>query len=389
MSVPGYGSVPELHRRSVPWSVAIGEIHVWFGAGERARLPELVSALGGRRPLLVTDPGVRDAARVEAMADALRARGQQPLVFDEVEENPTTEHVARGQRMAREHRADVIVGIGGGSAMDAAKGVNFLLTNGGTMEDYQGFGRTRKPLLPSIGVPTTAGTGSEAQSYALIARAEDHRKMACGDPGARFREVVLDPELLATVPRSVAFASGIDAVAHAVESFVCTRANTVSRMYAREAFRLLHGHLETYLAEPDSEVDAGRMLLGAHLAGAAIESSMLGAAHACANPLTARHGLVHGVAVGLMLPRVVEFNTPAAADAYGELLEAAGAGDPLPELLRGLWRLGGLSRRLSEHGVRREELPKLAAEAASQWTASFNPRPVGEREMLEIYESAY
>src|SRR5260221_14542721 len=145
------------------------------------------------------------------------------FLFDEVEENPTTRHVEAGVAFARQHQIDVIVAVGGGSSMDCAKGINFLLTNGGQMSDYKGFGKALLPMLPSIGVPTTSGTGSEAQSYALIADDKTHLKMACGDRKAAFRVAVLDPEVTVSQPPTVTAITGLDALAHAVESYVCTR----------------------------------------------------------------------------------------------------------------------------------------------------------------------
>ena len=161
------------------------------------------------------------------------------------------------------------------------------------MEDYWGFGKATDPMLPSIGVPTTAGTGSEAQSYALISRAADHQKMACGDLKARFAAVILDGELVASLPRQVAAVAGIDALSHAVESWVTTRRNPVSKLFARAAFERLEGAFERFLSDGQDGQSRADMLLGAHWPGMAIEASMLGAAHACANPLTARYGLDH------------------------------------------------------------------------------------------------
>jgi len=202
------------------WRAAVGGVEVVCGLGALADLGDLARELGGRRVLVVSDPGVRAAGHADRASEALAAAGLAPQVFDAVGENPTTLEVEAGRDAAAGWRADLLVGVGGGSAMDCAKGINLLLTNGGSMEDYRGFGRAARPLLPAIGIPATAGTGSEAQSYALISRAETHEKMACGDRQARFRTVVLDAALLASTPRRVAAAAGIDAIAHAVESLV-------------------------------------------------------------------------------------------------------------------------------------------------------------------------
>src|SRR5437588_9004820 len=166
-----------------------------FGPGTLARLGDLVRELGGTRVLLVTDPGLEAAGHPQRAVTALRGAGLDTFVFDRVEENPTTRHVEEGRDFAEAERIDFLVAIGGGSSMDCAKGINFLFTNGGGMADYQGFGKASRPMLPSIAVPTTAGTGSEAQSYALIADDQTHMKMACGDRKAAFRAALLDPEV--------------------------------------------------------------------------------------------------------------------------------------------------------------------------------------------------
>ena len=160
--------------------------------------------------------------------------------------------------------------------------------------DYKGTGRATRPMLPMIAVPTTSGTGSEAQSYALIADAATHMKMACGDPKAACKIALLDPELTLSMPPAVTAATGVDALSHAVESYVCTRRNTVSTLFAEQSFQLLERGLPQVLRAPRELVARSEMLLGAHLAGAAIENSMLGATHALANPLSAHCGLTHG-----------------------------------------------------------------------------------------------
>ena len=358
---------------------------VIFGENSLVQLGGLATELGGIRALVVTDPGVVSAGIVENALHSLERESLEASIFDGVEENPTTRHVESGVSFAKaQERINLIVGIGGGSAMDCAKGINFLLTNGGGMEDYWGEGKASKPMLPSIGVPTTAGTGSEAQSFALIAQEGTHQKMACGDKKARFRTVILDPVLTTSAPKHIAAAAGIDAIAHAVESYVSTKRNPISQIFAREAWRLLEKSFESVLSDPGNIEAQGRMLLGAHLAGAAIENSMLGAAHACANPLTSRHGVIHGVAVGLMLSRVVEFNGQMVDTLYRELCPS-----PLHERIIELKTAAGLPKQLRDLQIDEANLPKLAQEAAMQWTAEFNPRRVGEVELLGLYEAAY
>ena len=358
---------------------------VVFGENTLDQLGDLTKALGGMRVLVVTDPGIVKAVIVERALDSLQAANLEAFVFDGVEENPTSRHVADGARFAKDQGGiDLLIGLGGGSAMDCAKGINFILTNGGRMEDYWGVDKATKPMLPSIGIPTTAGTGSEAQSFALIAQEGTHRKMACGDKKARFRTVILDPVLTATMPKGVTTATGIDAISHAVESYVCTRRNPISQMFAKEAWQLLEKSFEVVVSDPENIEARSRMLLGAHLAGAAIENSMLGAAHACANPLTARYNITHGVAVGLMLPRVINFNSQVVNTLYQELCPS-----PLNERVSELRTVAGLPERLRDFEIQREDLPQLAEAASKEWTGKFNPRQVSTVELLELYEVIY
>jgi alcohol dehydrogenase len=370
---------------------------VVFGPGVLGRLGELARELGGSRVLVVTDPGLEAAGHPQKALAALRGAGLETFLFDGVEENPTSVHVEAGVDEARRHRVDLLVAVGGGSSMDCAKGINFLLSNGGRMSDYKGFGRATRPMLPSIGVPTTAGTGSEAQSYALIADEKTHLKMACGDRKAAFRIALLDPEVTVSQPRIVTAVTGIDALSHALESYVCARRNTLSQAFAREAWRLLEGNIGTVLRRPEDAEARGAMQLGAYLAGVAIENSMLGACHACANPLTAHYGLTHGVAIGILLPHVIRFNAAAVAPLYGDLAHDVGmvngdtsaAAEVLARRIVDLMHSAELPTTLRECGVGDGILPVLAEEANQQWTARFNPRPVGEADLLHLYEAAY
>jgi alcohol dehydrogenase len=361
------------------------------------RLGPLVRELNGTRVLLVTDPGLEAAGHPQKALASLQAAGVDTEIYDGVEENPTTRHVQTGLEAARQHRADFLVAIGGGSAMDCAKGINFLLTNGGAMADYRTPGKAVRPMLPSIGIPTTAGTGSEAQSFAIIADEQSHMKMACGDPKAAFRIAILDPELTVSQPPRVTAITGIDAVAHALEAYVTTRRNLLSMTFAKEAWRLLEPNLERVLKQPDNLPARGAMQMGAHFAGIAIENSMLGACHACANPLTAHYGITHGIAVGIMLPHVVRFNGSAVARLYRDLAHETGlsngdlqaAGEALAQRVDQLLRAAEMPRSLEECGVSPGILSLLAEEAAEQWTGKFNPRPAAQADLLKLYEAAF
>lgn len=357
---------------------------VLFGESRFAELGAVARGLGFTRTLVVSDPGLESTGYPAQVLAMLAEAGIAACGFHDFSPNPDTEMVEAGRVFAAAAGIDSLAALGGGSSLDCAKGINFVLTNGGGMRDYWGFGKAARPMLPMIAIPTTAGTGSEAQSYALISDAATHAKMACGDPKAAFRAAILDPLLTRSQPREVTATAGYDAISHAVESYVTTRRTPASIMFAREAWRLLSENFEHVLRDPADLEARGAMLLGAHYAGIAIENSMLGATHACANPLTAHYGTTHGVAIAVLLPHVVRWNREAAGELYREL-----CGDDIADLLAELSNTARLASRLRDLGVTEAALPKLAEEAATQWTGRFNPRAFGAAEALALYRLAY
>jgi alcohol dehydrogenase len=368
---------------------------VVFGQGVLSRLGHLARDLTFRRTVLVADKGLVEAGHVATALHLLEHEGIAVTAFHDFGENPDSAMVETGRAAAAAFEPDSIVGLGGGSSLDCAKGINFLLTNGGAMADYRGYGKAGTPLLPAILVPTTAGTGSEAQSYAVISDAGTHMKMACGDPSAAARIALLDPALTATAPRHVTAMAGLDAIAHAVETSVTTRRTPMSDVFAHKAWHLLNTTFERVLVH-EADIEArSAMQLGAHFAGLAIEQSMLGAAHACANPLTARYNLAHGLALAILLPHVVRWNAGAARDRYEAMLgmprrrlRDEDPAETLARRLEDLISVAGLSVRLSDSGVAAAALPELAQLAAQQWTGTFNPRPFDAAGALEIYRAA-
>ena len=356
-----------------------------FGNGTLGRIGELARGLGGKRALLVSDPGIVGVGYAAKAVSFLEEAGLVVQVFGEVRENPSTEDVDCCVAVAREFQTDLLIGLGGGSSMDTAKGCDFILTNGGRMQDYWGTGKATQPMLPLIAIPTTAGTGSECQSYALISDAVTHVKMACGDTKAAARVAILDPELTISQPQRVTVCTGLDALSHALETAVTNKRNAFSSVFSREGFRLCHSGFSRVLRDSKDIEARGMMLLGAAYAGTAIENSMLGAAHSCANPLTAYFNVVHGEAVGVMLPHVIRFNStlPEIAAIY-ESYYVDDLADRVSELL---WE-AQMQRKISDYGVSVADVPKLAAMAAKQWTAQFNPRPVTESDFVELFRAA-
>jgi alcohol dehydrogenase len=369
---------------------------VVFGRGAVQRVGQIASSLHFRRVLLVADRGMVRAGHVATVTKCLEDEHLDVVPYHDFGENPDSAMIDTGSRFAEPLRVDSVMALGGGSSLDCAKGINFVLTNGGSMPDYRGYGKARTPLLPMIGIPTTAGTGSEAQSYAVISDAATHMKMACGDPSAAVRVALLDPELTLTAPRHVTAMAGFDAIAHAVETAVTIRRTPLSDTFSHRAWRLLNDAFERVLLYPADIEARATMQLGAHFAGMAIEQSMLGAAHACANPLTARYNLTHGLALAILLPHVVRWNARVATERYAALIGSPrrrardeDAAETLARRLEDLSRAGGLAMTLSDSGVTKDDLSELAGQAAAQWTGTFNPRPFDADGAAEIYRAAF
>ena len=377
------------------------DIRVLWGQGTIGDLGDEARRLGGERALLVTDSGIVEAGHAAAAQASLETADLEVTLFSKVIENPSSSCVAECATIAKAADIDLIVGLGGGSSMDTAKGCNFVLTNGGTMRDYWGVGKAKKPMVPLIAVPTTAGTGSECQSFALISDDQTHQKMACGDKKALPKVAILDPELTVSQPSQVTACTGIDALAHVIEAAVTRDRNEASARHARIGFLLVLENIEKVFADPSNVEARGLVLLGASHAGAAIELSMLGAAHSMANPLTASRGVLHGNAVGMSLPVVMQYNAelPTARAVYAGLARDVGlvdtnaddqaSSEALIKQISKLLKKAGLPLSLQEHGFSREEIPSLAAEAAGQWTAQFNPRAITDDQFEKLYDKIF
>jgi alcohol dehydrogenase len=357
---------------------------VLFGAGDFSRLGEVARELGATKCLLVADRGMVDCGYTQEATRTLKARRIEVFGFHDFEAGPSVPMVDAGAAFAAPLSINLIVALGGGSSMDCAKAINFVVTNGGSIRDYRGFGKASKPMLPMIAVPTTAGTGSEAQGTTVILDPQNSVRMACGDHKAAFRAAILDPRLSVSQPRALTAATGYDAISHAVETLVSTRQTALSECFSRSAWRLLNANFERVLKDPADLAARGAMLIGAHFGGLAIENANLGAAHACAVPLTSHYKIPHGVAIALLLAHVVEWNR---ADGSGRQYDELMPG--LARRLRDLAVSGDLPLSLRDAAVPREALPRLSEEAGAQWVGRFNPRPFDVAAALEIYQCAY
>ena len=381
---------------------------IMFGPGISGRIGELAVEYGASSVLLVSDPGVAAAGHADAVESALRDQRIAVHLFTGVRENPTLADVNACAAVARQHGPDLIVGLGGGSSLDVAKACAMVCAEGTDIARSPGMTASNRPHVPVIAIPTTAGTGSECQPHAVICDEETHAKVAFATSRSLPAVAVLDPVLTVTQPRKVTADTASDAIVHAVEVWVTKPANPLSAMFAGEAFSLLTSNLPAVLAHPGDLEARGHMQLGAAWAGLGIAHSMLGAAHAAGNALTARYPISHGAAVASMLPAVIRFNseddavraryaTLAARSWLGSGLVPDG-GDPadrerglvgaLLGMLSSLWSLTGHPPGLSGLGVRADDIGPLAVEAASQRTGLFNPRPVGVAEFEALFTAA-
>lgn len=374
--------------------------NIIFGNGTSNRVGKIAKKFG-QHALLVTDSGLSSVGHPQKIQKILEAANLKVTLFDESIENPTESSVQACVQVAEKSEVDLIIGLGGGSSMDTAKGCNFILSNGGKMSDFWGVDKATRPMYPLIAIPTTAGTGSECQSFALISNDISHKKMACGDKKALPRVTLLDPELTLSQPNSVTACTGVDALSHALESMVTSKRNKKSHHHAQLAFQLIQEFLPLVLKDPTDLYNRGQVLLGASHAGAAIERSMLGAAHSMANPLTANRGIVHGVAVGIVLPEVVKFNKKdlGTNSIYAELARVSGiasmdchdeeASGLLIEKIYSILKLAKIPSFLNELGFAPSDIPSLALDASEQWTANFNPRPVSRDGFENIYSNLF
>jgi alcohol dehydrogenase len=374
--------------------------NIIFGNGTSNRVGKIAKKFG-QHALLVTDSGLSSVGHPQKIQKILEAANLKVTLFDESIENPTESSVQSCVQVAERSEVDLIIGLGGGSSMDTAKGCNFILSNGGKMSDFWGVDKATRPMYPLIAIPTTAGTGSECQSFALISNDISHMKMACGDKKVLPRVTLLDPELTLSQPNSVTACTGVDALSHALESMVTSKRNKKSHHHAQLAFQLIQEFLPLVLKDPKDLNSRGQVLLGASHAGAAIERSMLGAAHSMANPLTANRGIVHGVAVGIVLPEVMKFNKIdlGTNSIYAELARDSGlasmdcpdeeASGLLIEKVYSILKLAKIPSFLNDLGFSPSDIPSLALEASEQWTANFNPRPVSRDDFESIYSNLF
>jgi 1,3-propanediol dehydrogenase/alcohol dehydrogenase len=369
---------------------------VVFGAGIINQIGEETAELGGTALLVTGRSSARKTGMLDVVTASLESAKLRCILFEEVEPDPSVETVQKGVDLAKEHGVDVIIALGGGSPMDAAKAIALMCTNPGHISDYESTA-PKKPGLPIVAVPTTAGTASEITRATVITDTSRKVKMLILTPHVIPRTAVLDPELTKSLPASIAAATGMDALTHAIEAYVSKVSNPVSDLNALAAVELIGASLLRAVLHGDDMEARSNMMLGQMLAGFAFSNASVGLVHSMSRPLGAHYGVAHGSANALLLGPVMAYNLPACMEEYARLAEALGenttgltlreAAETAVASVDRLFNDTGLPASLAEYGIGADDVGKLADDAFASGSTNFNPRRPTRDEIAELYTS--
>lgn len=373
--------------------------NIKFGAGTLDLLPDLAKELGKSKGYIISGPHLNKIGMVAKCRKALKNAGMESECFTETEGNPSTDTVVKATEGFKKSKADFIVAFGGGSPLDVAKAVAVLATYGGNIVDYEGAGKVMGPVVPMIAIPTTAGTGSEVTAFSVITDHSRNYKLTVVSNYLLPAYVILDPDLIATVPANTAAACGIDAMVHALEAYISKAASPFSDIFAREALRLIGGSIRDYAADRSNPAACESMMVGSLFAGIAFSHARLGNVHAMSHPVSAYFDVPHGVANAILLPTVVDFNKDAADPEkyryiYGCISKDMGADinftpDMLATEIRMLNYELGILPTLSDIGVTSDKFEQMADDAMKSGNIQCNPQFTMKNDILKLYEQAF
>lgn len=373
--------------------------NIKFGAGTLDLLPDLAKELGKSKGYIISGPHLNKIGMVAKCRKALKNAGMESECFTETEGNPSTDTVVKATEGFKKSKADFIVAFGGGSPLDVAKAVAVLATYGGNIVDYEGAGKVMGPVVPMIAIPTTAGTGSEVTAFSVITDHSRNYKLTVVSNYLLPAYVILDPDLIATVPANTAAACGIDAMVHALEAYISKAASPFSDIFAREALRLIGGSIRDYVADRSNPTACESMMVGSLFAGIAFSHARLGNVHAMSHPVSAYFDVPHGVANAILLPTVVDFNKDAADPEkyryiYGCISKDMGADinftpDMLATEIRMLNYELGILPTLSDIGVTSDKFEQMADDAMKSGNIQCNPQFTMKNDILKLYEQAF
>lgn len=370
----------------------------YFGAGARKELPEVLNRMGLKKALVCTDKGLLKVGTAQKVTEVLDAVGFPYEIYSEIKPNPTVTNVKQGIIAFADAKADCIIAIGGGSAMDTAKGIG-IVTNNPEFSDIvslEGVAPTKKKSVPIIALPTTAGTGAEVTINYVIIDEERQAKMVCVDPNDIPAVAIVDPELMYSLPKSLTAATGMDALTHAIEGYITKGAWVMSDMYELQAIKMIAEHLPLAVEEPTNPVGREGMALAQYIAAQAFSNVGLGLVHGMAHPMGSLHDIPHGVANALLLPTIMEFNMPKCIEKFGVIAKTMGvdttgmtqeeAAQAAVDAVKALSIRVGIPQTLTELGIKAEDIPALAAQAITDVCTPGNPRDVTETEIVELYK---
>lgn len=370
----------------------------YFGPGARKELPEIVGRLGGKKALVVTDKGLIQFGVAGKVTEVLDAASLAYEIFSEVKPNPTVSNVKSGIEAFKNAGADYIIAIGGGSAMDTAKGIGIVVNNPefSDIVSLEGCAPTKNKSVPVIALPTTAGTAAETTINYVIIDEEKKKKMVCVDPNDIPAVAVIDAELMYSLPKSLTAATGLDALTHAIEGYITKGAWEMSDMFEIEAIRMIDKYLRKAVFEPQNPEGRNGMAVAQYIAGMAFSNVGLGLVHGMAHPMGSLFDIPHGVANALLLPTVMEFNMPCCLDKFPKVAEAMGvditgmskeeASKAACDAVKALAVEVGIPQHLSELGIKESDIPALAEQALGDVCTPGNPREVSLDDIVALYK---
>ena len=369
-----------------------------FGAGSLSEAAHAAVRLGARRPFVVTDPGLVETGWPTELLDALQRAGLTPQVWTEVTPNPKDHEIEAGYQRYAEAGCDVVLGIGGGSVIDAAKGVALLAANGGRILDYEGIDKIANPIPPLIMMPTTSGTGADVSQFCIVTDTQRHTKITIMGRALVPDVSVVDPRLLVTMPEWLNAATGLDALTHGIEAFVSLAHGPLTDHHALQAVSLVHGNLVRTMLRPRDAAARSCMAQAALEAGLAFTNAILGATHAMSHQVGGMLDLPHGVINGVLLPHVIRFNGATLPERFVPVAQAMGldVGRAPPDvavemLAQEVRRLGdevGVPKNLAELGVTVDDIPRLAQLTLGDACLTTNPRPASAEEINAMFRRA-
>ncbi|WP_094604251.1 1,3-propanediol dehydrogenase [Sporomusa silvacetica DSM 10669] len=373
---------------------------VFFGEGKAKNTGEIVGSIGAKKVFCVYDQGVAKVAA--GVVNSLKEAGMSVIEFDGVVPNPPDYLVEEAAQKCREAGVDAIVAIGGGSPIDVAKAINVLLTNPSPIHQYDGLNKVTIPTKPLIAIPTTAGTGSEVTTFAIVTDTSRHKKMIIAGQFMGANIAIVDPELTVGMPPAITASTGMDALTHAIEAYVSILRQIPADVNALKAIELISSSIEEATANGSNIAARSNMILGSTMAGFAFTNAVLGLVHGIAHPLSVRCGLPHGVANAILLPYVMEFNASVVPERTVDIGKAMGLKlDGLSQeaaIKKTIDRVFELNKKikiptLKEVNVKKEQFEQLAddtlRDTAEGGAGMFNPRPASKEEIIALLEKAF